>query len=353
MRPIINHLNAAFQAALSNASEQAVDEHMTKFKGKHSAKQYLKNKPIKWGFKWWFRACSKTGYLYEFQLYLGKNELPEYGLGESVVISLSKSLKDSYCTLYFDNFFTSPALVNELCDQGIYAVATVRKDRKNMPVLKDDKSMKRGDIDFHFSDQVTALKWYDNKAVCLLSTNLEESKSVSNVQRRQKGHSAKIAVQCPQVVKQYNSGMGGVDLMDQRCAAYHLDRKSSGGRYYLRLFFYLMDIACVNAHIIFKTLDPKGMDLLDFKQVVARGMIGDYNCRQRNPMSHRVSKRSMAPAGVPLHLPEITANRGKCRYCYDEGKENKTFIKCNTCGEHLCLVTGLSQRNCFLKYHSA
>ena len=34
-----------------------------------SCKQYMKNKPIKWGFKWW---CSKTGYLYEFDLYLVK-----------------------------------------------------------------------------------------------------------------------------------------------------------------------------------------------------------------------------------------------------------------------------------------
>ena len=325
---------------------------MTKFKGHHSAKQYLKNKPIKWGFKWWFRADSKTGYLYEFQLYLGKNELPEYGLGESVVISLSKSLKDTHCTLYFDNYFSSPALVKELYEQGIYAIGTVRKDRKNMPTLKEDKAMKRGEIDFHFSDDVTALKWYDNKAVTLISTNIPSSKNVTVVQRRQKKQSAKIAVPCPEIVKKYNSGMGGVDLMDQRCAAYHLDRKSSGGPYYLRLFFDLMDIACVNAHVVYKTLDSKEMDLLDFKQTVSRGMIGDYNCRIRNPMSHHVSRRSIAPAGIPLHFAEIETVRGKCRYCYDEGKENKTFIKCNTCGQYLCLVTGASQRNCFLKYHS-
>ena len=59
IRPIINHPNTAFRSAVSDGKSQAIDEHMTKFKGKHSARQYLKNKPIKWGFKWWCRADSK------------------------------------------------------------------------------------------------------------------------------------------------------------------------------------------------------------------------------------------------------------------------------------------------------
>ena len=59
--------------------------------------------------------------------------------------------------------------------------------------------------------------------------------------------------------------MGGADLLDQKRAAYKLNRNSSGGSYYLRLFFDLMDILVVNSHIIYKELNPKGMELLDFK----------------------------------------------------------------------------------------
>ena len=59
--PIINHLNTAFRSAVSDGKSQAIDGHVTKFKGKHSARQYLKNKPIKWSFKWWCRADSKNG----------------------------------------------------------------------------------------------------------------------------------------------------------------------------------------------------------------------------------------------------------------------------------------------------
>ena len=88
-----------------------------------SRKQYMKNKPIKWGFKWWYRCCSKTGYLYKFDLYLGKKEKAELGLGERVVLDLSKKLENTHCMLYFDNFFNFPTLVEKLFEKGIYALA--------------------------------------------------------------------------------------------------------------------------------------------------------------------------------------------------------------------------------------
>ena len=54
MRPVINHLNLKFSEVLSNDSEQSIDEHMVKFKGRSGMKQYIKSKPVKWGFKFWF-----------------------------------------------------------------------------------------------------------------------------------------------------------------------------------------------------------------------------------------------------------------------------------------------------------
>ena len=125
-----------------------------------------------------------------------------------------------------------------------------------------------------------------------------------------------------------------------RYAAYKLDRKSSGGRYYLRLFFDLMDISVVNSHAIYKVLYPKGMELLDFKIVLTKSLSGTYNSRNRNtPVSH-VSRREILPASVALHLPVLETTRGKCRYCYTGGIEKKTYIQCNTCGVSLCLIYG-------------
>ena len=43
-KPIIDHLN----------DEQRIHEFMIRFKGRSLMRQYLKMKPIKWRFKWWF-----------------------------------------------------------------------------------------------------------------------------------------------------------------------------------------------------------------------------------------------------------------------------------------------------------
>ena len=60
---MIDPLNKSFPEILSNDKEQSIDANMVKFKGRSGMKQYIKSKPIKWGFKFWFKYSSKTGYL--------------------------------------------------------------------------------------------------------------------------------------------------------------------------------------------------------------------------------------------------------------------------------------------------
>ena len=128
-----------------------------------------------------------------------------------------------------------------------------------MPEMLEDKKMKRGDIQYQYTDNLVAIKWYDYRGANLIGTALEGCDEVSSVLHRNRDNS-KFPIPCPKMVKEYNNNMGGVDLMDQKTAAYKLDRKASSGRYYLRLFFDLMDIACVNAHAVYKALDgPAGL----------------------------------------------------------------------------------------------
>ena len=176
--------------------------------------------------------------------------------------------------------------------------------------------MERGAIDVQYANNVVAVKWFDNREMTMVGRCLEECNKVSTVTCRVKGQSPKMPAPCLEIIKDYNSSMGGVDLRDQKAAAYKLDRKSSGGRYYLRLFFDLIDISVVKLHAIYKVLYPKGMELLDFKIVLAKSLIGTYNSRSRNtPVSH-VSRREVLPASVSLHLPVLQTTRGKFRYCY-------------------------------------
>ncbi len=145
--------------------------------------------------------------------------------------------------------------------------------------------------------------------------------------------------------------MGGVDLLDQHVANYRLDRKSKF-RFYLRIFFDLMDIAVTNAFIVFNTKYPeKKFTLLDYKIVVAKSLIGNHTNRVRSLKTTMRSKRSVvdAPFESPEHLPVFASSRSRCVYCSAEGVENRTYVVCPACNNKaLCCV---KERNCFRKYH--
>ncbi|GBP93433.1 PiggyBac transposable element-derived protein 4 [Eumeta japonica] len=164
-------------------------------------KQYIKNKPVKWGFKLWCRCDAATGYLFEFDLYTGKRTSGiEYGLGESVILQLTRKVEGLGCEIYMDNFFNSPLLQYKLVDQNTKACGTVRINRKYLPKSAPiDRSMKRGDIYTASFHGISYVKWMDNKAVHLL-TNFLSPIEIDTVKRRKAGSADKIDVRCPRIV---------------------------------------------------------------------------------------------------------------------------------------------------------
>ena len=91
----------------------------------------------------------------------------------------------------------------------------------------------------------------DTKGVVLLST-IDSCVPTVNVKRRVKGQKEKVTVPCPIIVKAYSQGMKGTDVMDQLKVTYEVDRRYPR-KFYLRLFFDLIDIGFVNAFITFHT----------------------------------------------------------------------------------------------------
>ena len=138
VRPLIDHFTEQFRAVYVPHKEVAVDEAMIKFTGRSSLKQYMPMKPIKRGIKVWVLGDSCNGYFWNFQVYTGKmGDTAEKGLGARVVKDLTSDLKGKYHHAFFDNYFTSVGLLDDLEKDGIYACGTARKDRIGFPeVLK-------------------------------------------------------------------------------------------------------------------------------------------------------------------------------------------------------------------------
>jgi len=82
-----------------------IDEAIVKFKGRSSIKQYQLLKPIKRGFKIWYRADSTNGYIDNFVVYMGKSDGPTTNLGYKVVMELCKDILFFGHQVFFDNYF--------------------------------------------------------------------------------------------------------------------------------------------------------------------------------------------------------------------------------------------------------
>ena len=102
---------------------------MIPFQGYSSLKQCMPAKPVKHGIKVWCRAESHNGYMCEVQVYTGKSDSVEGGLGKCVVLDLARKLEGKKYHLYFDNFFSSVSLLSTLLKRGLYACGSARLDR--------------------------------------------------------------------------------------------------------------------------------------------------------------------------------------------------------------------------------
>ena len=132
VRPFFERLNQSFLAALPLDQNMCVDEVMVPYYGRHGTKQFIRGKPVRYGYKIWALASSK-GYMYQVEPYCGAmTNLGTTGNGQgyAVVLGLlNKSNVPSGKCIYFDNLFTSFILLDELINKGIGGCGTMRENR--------------------------------------------------------------------------------------------------------------------------------------------------------------------------------------------------------------------------------
>ena len=113
----------------------------------------MPKKPQKWGIKIWCLTDSKSKYVYNFDIYCGRNledqvrmvvPCRESGVAHEVVMKLANGLENKGHCIAMDNYFTSIPLFKELLLKGIYATGTCRSNRIGLlSFLKNTKIFKR------------------------------------------------------------------------------------------------------------------------------------------------------------------------------------------------------------------
>ena len=130
-----------FQANYTSNKNLVVDETMVGFKGRFSAKQYMPNKPTKYGIKAFTLASSEHGYMLNILLYVGANTLqgadneynkilPQPAL---VVMELMKPYFNKCHHIYTDRYYSSIPLVQALQVKKTDITGTIMKNRIGLP----------------------------------------------------------------------------------------------------------------------------------------------------------------------------------------------------------------------------
>ncbi|KAK3105132.1 hypothetical protein FSP39_017843 [Pinctada imbricata] len=346
IRPLIDLTRKNFQRYNRPGKCQSIDEGMIRYKGNYFAKQYTPCKPIKRGLKVWMR-CEPNGYTHDYRIYLGKHDdMKGQTLGERVVKHLCKPLKWKGHHVFFDRFFTSIPLLQNLENNGIYACGTIMSNRRGFPAdLKNPSFTGRGDAEQRQHENLVATAWKDAKPVHIVSTTSDPLGDGPTYRRVPGG--GHVLIQRPPAVAHYQENYYGVDRAMQYRAKCPVGRQSR--KYWKYFMNFILEVSIVNAFLLWKTtsgvvIPRKHYSLCDFCVDVAELLIGDYRSKkkERYPLAGTVTA-----AGVASHhsVKLTDMPRRQCKWCSKQGRRRDVTYGCDKCLVHLC------QGACFQAYH--
>lgn len=359
----------------------SIDEQIIPFDGRLVMKQFMKDKPIKWGLKVYI-LCGKDGLPYDFFIYQGNTtELSElnvekFGFCASVVLHLADRLDSRGHKMFYDNYFSNYHVLEIMKMQGVHVAGTIRVNRFGKPPLLSDKDMikkGRGCCDSVVSENgyVSVVKWQDNKSVHMAS-NFVGVGTCDTAKRWDKKLKKHVDVSRPEVISLYNNGMGGVDLLDQLISYYRVFIRSK--KWPLRVIFHFMDFGVCSSWLEYRKdqenagiSKKKYKDLLHFRKDLAYSLIkvgnpvrGDKRSRQAKENQEFAPEKRRKPAAnqevrpskdiivdgvdhMPLHDGKDHPTRCKHGKC-----SGRTFFQCKKCKVHLCIS---KSHNCFSEFH--
>ena len=234
VRYVYDTVKAASQKFYQPRQHVSVDERMIRFKGRHSMKVYIKDKPTKWGFKVFSLCDSLSSYNWTFEIYTGQQpaHVSAAGITHDLVMRLFDKLRNQGYSLYTDNYYTSHVLANSLLSNKSHLVGTVRSNRTGFPQpLKNVKDLerkgKRGDIRYVRDHNIVYVQWLDKRVVTVLSTK-HQATARNDAQRIVKQNNTWVqqAIKRPAAIADYNTNMGGVDNFDHLAASYRVLQRS-------------------------------------------------------------------------------------------------------------------------------
>jgi hypothetical protein len=379
-----------------------LDEAVKKFKGRCVFKQYIKNKPVRWGINFFCVCCSATSYLWNAYFYVGKNDDAlhvdnDISITQETVMKLLQPLSGKNHQVYMDNYYSSIPLFNELMRMDIYATGTIRTNRKGLDkrvtmTKKDEKELKKkpGTTRFSSCGRLVYAAWFDKRAVHMLSTCHPPvgTDTVEHWYPAKRGELSTTPsgknlkhISISPIVLWYRKWMGAVDRFDQFRAYIKLEMKTS--KFWHVMLWFILESALVNAYVLYKlTRQLANLEIqyshFQFRVAVARALAQEWEgmgcvfqptkgvISPRTLLKTKPAKKVRVSFGLKKctrfssndkHLsfmesiPKLEGMKSKCRQlvciCEDCPTPGRRVTKwCKECAAPLCFP------NCFQSYHT-
>ena len=314
--------------------DTTIDEQLVGFRGRCPFRMYIPSKPSKYGMKIWTLADSKSFYIFNYDVYLGKRGTsPEVAQGKRVVEELMQPLFGSGRNVTVDNFFTSVPLAQSLLQNTLTLTGTIRSNKREIPPeFKANSQRQQHSCVFGFTRRMMMCSYVPkrHKSVILLSTQHRRPEISDRDDRK------------PLVILDYNSCKGAVDTIDQMIASYSCARATR--RWPLRLFFHLLDTAALNAFIVWTKNVPSWNSGKNFRRRLfltdlAFSLMHEHTERRGSVLQlHRSVREAIEDVGVHVERETVpqSASRGRCQLCPTRNQVKSRCMKCSSfiCKDH-------------------
>ena len=347
----------------------SIDEGCCPWKGRVRFRCYNPRKPSKFHIKLFQLSEAASGYIVAFDIYTGKNSCLDEDIcidsgctvTTKTVLTLASNagVLDKGYRIYFDNYYTSPELLDELLCRDTLACGTVRSNRKGLPAAISKAKLKPGECCFRrkaINDELgpmLALKWCDKRAVYILSTMHSAMEKPTGKICRTSGN----AIYKPTAIVDYTKNMGGVDLSDQLMGYYHFLRPTV--KWWRKLWVHQLNMLLMNAFILHSKFGDEKLSHFAFRQRIAEYLLKSCAAPPAN------EEQNMDDTDTRLRgrhfIERIPAQFGKrsyplvCKVCFRGKKLSKskglpqrkksTSFRCSSCRVPLCIEP------CFRLYH--
>ena len=313
IRFLLNDPNNTTAEVYTPDKDLSLDESMMLWRGRLVFHQYIKNKRHKYGAKF-FELCTNDGFMLKTEIYSGTKFADMQSMGQTAAIDihLMNPYLDKGYHVFTDNWYNSVPLTKYMSDRKTYITGTLRADRKHQPEAVSKKKLKKGEMVFQSSEDITIIKWKGKRDVRRI-TNAFVPEIVETVNRYGKTRDK------PNVVDVYNQNMSGIDRSDQMLSYHSGLRKTI--RWYKKVGVHIMEILLANAfYLYFKlTPSPKVKSMREFKECIIQNLIG-----KPKPKKHMLPQASFHYL-APIPPTEKKKNPCRCcKHCSSNGKRKET-----------------------------